>query len=178
MCCIVVQSNIVKATVSYQTWHQRIGHPSEEVLRKKINVPKPQNFNCVTCSEKNRRNYSVDLKTRFAFTPAAPSLSGSGFSELVEQFILNTQWRPRVLITDRARGCESLEFRTYCVRENIQLTFGSKNHHQQNGYTERIIATLRGKALKILSTGRLTEQFLVIVCNKQRFSTIDRIIPA
>jgi len=40
----------------YQIWHERLGHPNKEAMKKMLDIDVPSSFNCPECSETNRKD--------------------------------------------------------------------------------------------------------------------------
>ena len=187
------------AKVSYEMWHNRLGHPGTEALKKMLDIDKPDSFTCFTCQqvkrkEKNpitspyKRGYVLNLKpyehlqmdifyhpvtrnntnsslviidmhSRYTYVCELTAEKTEVIVQALRDFIIYAQVKPRRITTDRAPCFASSAFSSWCNKNCIDLQFCSPNKHQGNGYAERVIQTIRNKALAMLNHSKLSSDF-------------------
>ena len=91
----------------------------------------------------------VDARSRMSHVTPMKTLDGQESINAVSRFLVKNQISPRRLITDRQPAFRSAEFRNWCLSQGIDLVFCSPNQHQQNGLVERLIQTVRKKAVTL-----------------------------
>ena len=102
----------------------------------------------------------VDAHSRFAYSVPMMSLDTPTVLRSVIKILIHAKKRPRQIVTDRAASLTSKTFRDWALSEGIDLIFVSPRLHAQNGTCERLIQTLRRKAVKLLNAARLSTAFL------------------
>ena len=101
----------------------------------------------------------IDTHSRYVFAVELVDLSSEKLQRAFVDFVVHVQKRPKIVVTDRASCFTSTQFTDFMRREGIQLKYCSPNKHQGNAYAERVIGTLKRKALALLNFSRLTSIF-------------------
>ena len=185
--------------VTYNTLHSRLGHINPAAMKKTINLEPPKDFDCITCTQMNRRNYLpklseytvrernqlnpwehlsmdimhgpkdrlgittymvlVDIKTRLAVLSPIKELTAANAAMKLRELMIQVQAKPKQITTDRGGCFTGKEFKHFCDMNGINLIYCPPNQHANNPFAERIIGTLRKKALALLNAGRLNFHF-------------------
>ena len=103
--------------------------------------------------------FVIDVKSRLLKTqPLIDLTSKEVMSKMVHTFV-QVQRKPNTITTDRGTCFTSTLFTDFLQNQGINLLFCAPFKHQQNPFAERVIGTIRRKALALLNYSRLSKYF-------------------
>jgi len=101
----------------------------------------------------------IDMFSRYVYIAEIIEETTEHLIYILRNFIVNVQSKPKFITTDRAPCFSSNRFDEWLRTNSILLSFCSPNKHEGNAYAERVIQTLKNKAISLLNHSRLIDIF-------------------
>ena len=111
----------------------------------------------------------IDTKSRALATRSLDNLSTDTVLAELISIMIHYQMQPKEIITDRASCFTSERFNNFMFSRGIKVTYCSPHKHEGNKFAERVIGTIRRKALSLMNFGRLKPKF---ICEAIQYATL------